>query len=164
MAEVTIYTDGSCSGNPGAGGYGIVLISGQYRKELSDAYALTTNQRMELLAVIVALESLKIKPTKATVYSDSLYVVNAINKKWLDKWVLTNFKNKKNPDLWKRFLEVYKQHDVEFIWVKGHATTEENNRCDQLALLAKVFKEKKIDVYYENIEKGRELGEEFFLF
>ena len=134
--QITIYTDGAASGNPGPGGYGAVLISGQHRKELSQGYKHTTNNRMELLAVIVALEALKTSPCEVTVYTDSKYVADAVAKGWVFSWVKKRFKGKKNPDLWMRFLEVYKKHNVNFVWVKGHAAIPENERCDQLAVEA----------------------------
>ncbi|NOZ46414.1 MAG: ribonuclease HI [Chlorobi bacterium] len=136
MHKIVIYTDGAASGNPGPGGYGIVLISGKHRKELSEGYKHTTNNRMELLAVIVALESLKQEGSDVTVYTDSKYVVDAVEKKWVFNWAVKNFKKKKNPDLWKRFLKIYPKHNVKFVWVKGHADTAENNRCDELAVQA----------------------------
>ena len=134
--KVTVYTDGACSGNPGPGGYGIVLISGPHRKELSEGFSLTTNNRMELLAAIVALESLKKTGTEVTLYTDSQYLVNAVNKGWLFSWEQKRFAKKKNPDLWIRFLEVYRQHSVKLIWVKGHANNPGNERCDALAVTA----------------------------
>ncbi|MEL7588797.1 MAG: ribonuclease HI [Prolixibacteraceae bacterium] len=133
---VTIYTDGAARGNPGPGGYGVVLLSGSFRKELAAGFQCTTNNRMELLAVIVALEALKVPGSRVTVYSDSKYVVDAVEKGWLRKWVEKGFKDKKNPDLWMRFLEVYKKHQVRFVWVKGHALIPENERCDRLAVQA----------------------------
>lgn len=136
MIKVVIYTDGAARGNPGPGGYGIVLLSGKHRKEISAGYTLTTNNRMELLAVIVGLESLKKAPCEVTIYSDSRYVVDAVEKGWVFAWVKKHFKGKKNPDLWKRFLAVYPKHQVRFIWVKGHANIPENERCDQLAVEA----------------------------
>lgn len=136
MPEIIIYTDGSALGNPGPGGYGIVLLSGPHRKELSQGYRLTTNNRMELLGVCVALEALKFEGSDVTVYSDSRYVVDAVEKRWVFGWVKKNFVGKKNPDLWMRFLRVYRLHRVRFVWVKGHAETVENNRCDQLAVAA----------------------------
>ncbi len=136
MAEITIYTDGSALGNPGPGGYGIVLVSGAYRKELSQGYSLTTNNRMELMAVCVALETLKFPDSDVTIYSDSRYVVDAVTKGWLFGWEKKRFSGKKNPDLWQRFLTVYRRHRVRFVWVKGHAETVENNRCDHLAVAA----------------------------
>ena len=133
---IHIYTDGGASGNPGPGGLGIVMLYKQHRKEISQGYKLTTNNRMELLAVIIALESLKKAGAKVTLHSDSKYVTEAINQKWLDGWVKTGFKKKANVDLWQRFLKVYKKHVVKFVWVKGHASNEENNRCDELAVAA----------------------------
>ncbi len=148
---IEIYTDGSSRGNPGAGGYGAILISKEHqvRKELSAGYRLTTNNRMELLAVIVGLEALKIFPSQVLVYSDSQYVVNAVEKNWLIGWEKTDFKNKKNPDLWKRFLEVYRKHKVRFQWVKGHAGNPMNERCDVLATTAADGKSLQIDEGYE---------------
>ena len=136
MPEITIYTDGSALGNPGPGGYGVVLLSGPFRKELSQGYRLTTNNRMELLAVCVALEALKFEGSEVTLYSDSRYVVDAVTKGWVFAWEKKRYMNRKNPDLWKRFLRVYRKHRVKFIWVKGHAATVENNRCDVLAVAA----------------------------
>ena len=136
MPNITIYTDGSARGNPGPGGYGVVLISGPYRKELSAGYRITTNNRMELMAVCVALEALKYEGSVVTLYSDSKYVIEAVNQGWLFGWERKGFTGKKNPDLWMRFLRVYRRHRVSFVWVKGHATTVENNRCDELAVAA----------------------------
>ena len=133
---ITIYTDGSALGNPGKGGYGVVLISGPHRKELSQGYRLTTNNRMELMAVCVALEALKIEGSEVTIYSDSKYVVDAVSQGWVFGWEKKRFSGKKNPDLWIRFLRIYRRHRVRFVWVKGHAETVENNRCDQLAVAA----------------------------
>ncbi len=135
--SVTIYTDGSALGNPGKGGYGVVMLAPpSHRKELSAGYRLTTNNRMELLAVIVALEALKRDGCEVTVYSDSQYVVNAVDKGWVFSWERAGFAKKKNPDLWRRFLKVYRRHRVRFIWVKGHANVPENERCDRLAVAA----------------------------
>jgi ribonuclease HI len=134
--NITIYTDGAARGNPGPGGYGTVLLAGQFRKELSEGFELTTNNRMELLAVIVGLESLKIENSTVTIYSDSKYVVDAVEKGWIWNWQKTRFKGKKNPDLWLRFLKIYPKHQVRFVWVKGHANIPENERCDQLAVEA----------------------------
>ena len=133
---IQIYTDGSARGNPGPGGYGIVLISGVHRKELSQGYKYTTNNRMELLAVIIALENLKNKSSNVFVYSDSRYVVDSVEKKWVFGWEKKQFAGKKNSDLWTRFLLIYKQHNVKFGWVKGHDENPENNRCDKLAVEA----------------------------
>jgi ribonuclease HI len=137
--SITIYTDGAARGNPGPGGYGIVMISGQHRKELSGGYRYTTNNRMELMAVIVALEALKIEGSAVTVYTDSRYVADAVTKGWVFNWVAKRFKDKKNPDLWLRFLEIYKKHNVKFIWVKGHNDNPLNERCDQLAVAASML-------------------------
>jgi len=134
--KITIYTDGAARGNPGPGGYGIVLLSGPHRREMSAGYRLTTNNRMELLAVIVALETLKIAESNVTIYTDSKYVADAVEKGWVFQWVAKRFKGKKNPDLWMRFLEIYKKHTVKFVWVKGHANNPLNERCDQLAVEA----------------------------
>lgn len=134
--QVNIYTDGAARGNPGPGGYGVVLLSGKHRKELSAGYRNTTNNRMELLAVIVALESLKMGGLFVTIYTDSKYVCESIEKKWVFNWVKTGFKGKKNADLWKRFLAIYPKNHVSMRWVKGHAGNKENERCDQLATAA----------------------------
>lgn len=147
--EVIIYTDGSAKGNPGNGGYGIVMISGEYRKELKQGFRLTTNNRMELLAVIVALENIKTEGLIVTVYSDSKYVVDAVNKKWVFGWEKKNFNKKKNPDLWIRFLKIYRKQKVSFVWVKGHANNKENERCDVLAVQAADGENLKIDSWYE---------------
>jgi len=136
MAEIIIYTDGAAKGNPGPGGYGTVLISGSHKKELAEGFKLTTNNRMELLAVIIGLEALKNKGSKVTIYSDSKYVVDSIEKKWVFGWQKKAFKGKKNPDLWRRFLEIYPKHNVKFIWIKGHANIPGNELADQLAVEA----------------------------
>ncbi|OEK04087.1 ribonuclease HI [Roseivirga misakiensis] len=133
---IVIYTDGSSRGNPGPGGYGAVMKYKEHRKELSQGYRKTTNNRMELLAVIIGLESLKVEQAKVKVYSDSKYVIDSVEKGWLWNWIKKDFKGKKNKDLWLRFAEVYKKHRVTFQWVKGHAGIEENERCDQLAVEA----------------------------
>jgi len=136
MTQITIYTDGAAQGNPGRGGYGVVLLSPPYRKELSGGFRLTTNNRMELLAVITGLEALKKEGCGVTVYSDSRYVVDAVEKGWVFGWEKKGFKDKKNPDLWRRFLTIYRKHRVKFVWVKGHDGNPENERCDQLAVAA----------------------------
>ena len=140
MKQVEVYTDGACSGNPGPGGWGAVLryrFNGKvYEKELSGGDDSTTNNRMELLAVCVALEMLKFEGSDVTIYSDSKYVVDAVEKRWVFGWEKKGFAGKKNPDLWSRFLRSYRRHKVRFVWVKGHADTVENNRCDQLAVAA----------------------------
>lgn len=132
--KITIYTDGAARGNPGPGGYGVVLISGKHRKELSQGYRFTTNNRMELLAVIKALEALKFEGSDVTIYTDSKYVADAVEKGWLFRWVAKNFKGKRNKDLWLQFLELYKRHNIKLIWIKGHDNHPHNERCDQLAV------------------------------
>ena len=146
--RITMYTDGAARGNPGPGGYGVVLLSGSYRKELSDGFDLTTNNRMELLAAIVGLESLKIENSQVVIYSDSKYVVDAVEKRWVWNWVKKRFKGKKNADLWQRFLEIYDKHQIRFVWVKGHADIPENERCDQLAVEASMSPGLKKDLGY----------------
>ncbi len=136
MSKIIIYTDGAARGNPGPGGYGTVLLSGSHRKEISGGFTKTTNNRMELLAVIIGLEALRNLKSDVTVYSDSKYVVDAVEKKWVFGWEKKSFLKKKNPDLWKRFLLIYRKHNVRFVWVKGHANIPENERCDQLAVEA----------------------------
>lgn len=134
---ITIYTDGSSRGNPGPGGYGAILMYNDKRKELSAGYRKTTNNRMELMGVIAALEALKKPALNITVYTDSQYIVKALTEGWLNKWLATNFaKGIKNKDLWLRFYDLYKQHQVKFVWVKGHANNPFNNRCDELATSA----------------------------
>lgn len=135
-SKIIVYTDGGASGNPGPGGYGAVLMSGAHRKELSQGFQLTTNNRMELLAVIVALEQLKNQGSEVLIYTDSKYVCDAVEKGWLFGWEKKNFLNKKNPDLWKRFLKIYRVHNVKFNWVKGHANIPGNERADFLAVQA----------------------------
>lgn len=134
--EIVIYTDGAARGNPGPGGLGVVMMYGSHRKEISEGYSLTTNNRMELLAVIRGLEALKRKELKVKVYTDSRYVSDAVNKGWIFGWEAKRFKKKKNVDLWIRFLELYRKYSVSFIWVKGHASIPENERCDRLAVEA----------------------------
>lgn len=151
-AKIIIYTDGAARGNPGPGGYGIVLKSGEHRKELSEGFRKTTNNRMELLAVIVALETLKFTNSIVDVYTDSKYVADAVEKKWVFGWEKVQFKKKKNPDLWIRFLKVYRKHHVSFHWVKGHANIPENERCDRLAVEASHKPNLLIDKNYEASE------------
>jgi len=134
--DVTIYTDGAARGNPGPGGYGVVLISGKHRLEKSEGFRLTTNNRMELLAVITGLEALKKTGTTVVIYTDSRYVADAVEKGWVFQWESKAFKKKKNPDLWMRFLKIYRKHNVRFIWIKGHANNPENEACDRLAVEA----------------------------
>jgi len=148
--KINLYTDGSAKGNPGRGGFGLVLISGKHYKEISQGFRHTTNNRMELLAVIVGLENLKSKKCDVLVFSDSKYVVDSVEKKWVFQWVKKGFKGKKNADLWKRFLLIYQKHNVSFQWVKGHAGHPENEKCDQLAVEASDYKELLIDKGYEH--------------
>ena len=149
MEIINIYTDGAAKGNPGPGGYGIVLSYNKIKKELSEGFKLTTNNRMELLAVIIGLESIRETGYKIIIYSDSKYVVDAVNKNWVFNWEKTNYKKKKNSDLWKRFLKIYKKHQVVFKWIKGHAGHPQNERCDQLAVQASLNKNLKTDTGYE---------------
>jgi ribonuclease HI len=134
--EITIYTDGASSGNPGPGGYGVVLISGRHRLEKSEGFRLTTNNRMELMAVIAGLEALKIPESKVVIYTDSKYVADSVEKGWVFQWESKDFKKKKNPDLWIRFLKIYRRHKVRFVWIKGHSNNIENEICDRLAVEA----------------------------
>lgn len=152
--EVILYTDGSSRGNPGPGGYGLILEwnGKNVFKEFSQGFRLTTNNRMELLAVIVGLEKLKREGTTVLVVSDSKYVVDAVTKGWVFSWEKKGFKEKKNPDLWQRFLKVYRKHNVSFKWVKGHNNHPMNERCDQLAVAASKNKKLEIDSFYEEIE------------
>jgi len=145
---VEIFTDGASSGNPGPGGYGVILRSGNHYKELSEGFRKTTNNRMELLAVIKGLEALK-APQAVTIYSDSKYVIDPIEKKWIYGWVQKGFKDKKNKDLWLRFLELSKIHQVKFVWVRGHNGHPENERCDVLAVQAGKQRELLIDSVFE---------------
>jgi len=153
MSHINIYTDGSALGNPGPGGYGIVLMAGKHYKEVKEGFRHTTNNRMELLSVIVALEMLKKPGYNVRIFSDSKYVVDSVEKKWVFGWVKKNFKGKKNADLWKRFLEIYPKHKVEFIWVKGHAGNKYNEICDQLAVAAANGKNLLVDQGYEDSQK-----------
>lgn len=148
--EIIVYTDGSSRGNPGPGGYGAILMFGDKRKELSQGYRKTTNNRMELMGVIAALEAMKKTGLSITVYTDSQYIVKAIKEGWLNKWLATNFaKGKKNKDLWVRFYDLYKKHHVKFVWVKGHADNPHNNRCDELATSAADGRDLLVDEGYE---------------
>jgi ribonuclease HI len=150
MEFITIYTDGAARGNPGAGGYGIVLMYGNHRKELSQGYRLTTNNRMELMAVIEGLHTLKKNNLPVHIYSDSQYVVKAITEGWLTNWIKTDFKGgKKNKDLWTIYHKLAKQFTVKLFWVKGHASNPFNNRCDELATAAADGNNLLIDEWYE---------------
>lgn len=148
--SLIIYTDGAARGNPGPGGYGAVLKWGNHEKELSGGYRLTTNNRMELMAVIVAIEALTKPNLNVTIYSDSQYVVKAVQQGWLKNWIATDFKGgKKNKDLWKKFYQLSLKHSIQFVWVKGHADNAYNNRCDILATTAADGKNLLIDEAYE---------------
>ena len=153
MKKITIYTDGACSGNPGAGGYGAVLQYGESRKEMSGGFRRTTNNRMELLAVIKGLEALK-RPCEVMIYSDSRYIVDAVNKGWARRWRANGWRRNKrekalNPDLWARLLDLMEAHDAEFQWVKGHAGNVGNERADALAVAASNGDDLPADTGYE---------------
>ena len=153
--QVHIYTDGAAKGNPGKGGYGVVmeLVGSNYKKEFYEGFRYTTNNRMELLAAIVGLEKI-IKPNmKVLVISDSKYVVDAVEKKWVFGWEKKGFKDKKNPDLWMRFLKIYRQHQVDFKWIKGHNNHPQNERCDELAVMASGLPNLSVDAFYEKEEQ-----------
>jgi ribonuclease HI len=148
--QLVIYTDGAARGNPGPGGYAAILKWGDVEKELSKAYRLTTNNRMELMAIIAALESLKRDQLNILVYSDSQYVVKAVQQGWLNNWIATNFKGgKKNKDLWLRYHALAQAHTIKFEWVRGHADNAYNNRCDELATRAADGKNLEPDTGYE---------------
>ncbi|HEX8575409.1 MAG TPA: ribonuclease HI [Flavobacterium sp.] len=153
--QVHIYTDGAAKGNPGNGGYGVVmeLVGTPYKKEFYEGFRHTTNNRMELLAVIVGLEKLKNLNMKVLVISDSKYVVDAVVKGWVFNWEKKGFEGKKNPDLWIRFLKVYRKHQVDFKWVKGHNNHPQNERCDELAVYASGLPQLSIDAFYEKEEQ-----------
>ena len=146
---IELFTDGASSGKPGPGGFGAILRVGEHYKEISAGYRLTTNNRMELLAVIVGLEAIKKPGQEVTIYSDSKYVIDSVEKKWVFGWVKKAFSGKKNKDLWLRFLSVYKLHQVKFTWVKGHAGHIENERCDVLAVQAAKQKDLLVDSVFE---------------
>ena len=149
--DIIVYTDGSSRGNPGPGGYGIVMqkFGTDYFKEFSEGFRKTTNNRMELLAVIVALEKIKKEKQHVHIYTDSKYVSESVEKKWVENWEKKGFKNKKNPDLWTRFLKIYRKHSVRFFWIKGHNNNPRNERCDFLAVQASKNKDLKTDINYE---------------
>lgn len=146
---VEVFTDGSARGNPGPGGYGIVMRFGGLVKEFSQGYRLTTNNRMELLAIIVALESMKTTKYPIRICSDSKYVIDSIVKGWVFSWEKKGFKGKKNPDLWKRYLKLHGKFKIEYVWVKGHAGHPENERCDELAVQAAESGNHLIDEWFE---------------
>ena len=145
---VNIYTDGACSGNPGPGGFATILRCGDYEKEISAGYAVTTNNRMELLAVITGLEAIRWEHAQVTIWSDSSYVVDAVEKGWVFSWEHKGFKKKANPDLWTRFLAAYRRHDVRFVWIRGHNGHPENERCDRRAVAASQGKDLLEDTGY----------------
>ena len=147
---IEMFTDGAAKGNPGSGGYGIILRYGDNKKELSDGFRMTTNNRMELLAVVAGLEAIKKPGWNVLVVSDSKYVIDSVTKGWLKGWVVKDFKGKKNRDLWERYLKASSPHDVKFKWVRGHTGHLENERCDQLAVKAAERKNLKIDTVFEN--------------
>jgi ribonuclease HI len=152
---IRIYTDGAAQGNPGPGGYGVILKMDAHYKELSQGYRLTTNNRMELLAVIKGLEAIKKEGTPVTIYSDSKYVIDAIEKGWLWGWLKKNFAKKANPDLWQQYIPLHNKYKPKFVWVKGHAGHAENERCDELAVVAANSRDLLVDKEYEAV-KGRE--------
>lgn len=155
MHDVHIYTDGAAKGNPGNGGYGVILemVGQPYRKEFYEGFRLTTNNRMELLAVIVGLEKLKNPMTRVLVVSDSKYVIDSVVKGWVFGWEKKDFAGKKNSDLWLRFLKIYRKHKVEFQWIKGHNQHPQNERCDELAVMASQLPTLSVDVFYEKEAK-----------
>jgi ribonuclease HI len=146
---ITIYTDGAAKGNPGNGGYGTVLMYRNHRKELSEGFRMTTNNRMELLAVIKGLEELKVEGIPVTIYSDSKYVVDAVTKGWIWNWQKKGFKDKKNVDLWKKYIPLHLKYKPRFVWVRGHAGNVENERCDRLAVAAAESGQLQVDRGYE---------------
>ncbi|TWI01383.1 ribonuclease HI [Flavobacterium tiangeerense] len=152
--DVHIYTDGAAKGNPGNGGYGVVMewVAKPYKKEFYEGFRRTTNNRMELLGVIVGLEKLKNPNTRVLVVSDSKYVVDSVEKKWVLGWEKKGFVDRKNADLWKRFLLVYRNHKVDFKWIKGHNNHVQNERCDELAVMASMQKQLSVDAFYEKEE------------
>lgn len=147
---IRIFTDGAALGNPGPGGYGTILEYNGNRKELSQGFRLTTNNRMELLAVIEGLRALKMTGIPITIYSDSKYVVEAVEKRWVWNWVKKNFKDKKNEDLWRQYLQLHEVYGPKFRWIKGHAGHPENERCDQLAVAAASSGDFLIDSFFES--------------
>jgi ribonuclease HI len=154
LSQITLYTDGAARGNPGPGGYGALLIFGNHKKELSQGFKYTTNNRMELWAVIAGLEAITKREIPVTIYSDSKYVVDSISKGWLNTWIKTNFKgDKKNPDLWRRYYEIAKEFTINIVWVKGHADNPYNNKCDELATAAADGKDLIADEAYEKLVK-----------
>jgi len=152
MADINLYTDGSSRGNPGPGGYGVILEFQGKRKEISQGFRSTTNNRMELLAVIIGLENLKTNKYPVCIYSDSKYVIDSVTKGWVFTWQQKNFKGKKNEDLWRRYLAIQSKFQLQFHWVKGHAGHPENERCDELAVLAALSTNLSVDYHFESQE------------
>lgn len=154
--KIEIFTDGACSGNPGKGGFGIVMKIREraYEKNFSEGYRLTTNNRMELLAVVIALENLKSEEHEIHIFTDSKYVSDAINQKWIDNWIKRGFKNVKNPDLWKKFIPLYQKYMPKIHWIKGHAGHPENEQADHLAVSASKKEKLQIDTFFENQNKN----------
>lgn len=146
---IKLFTDGAAKGNPGPGGYGVILRYGGHEKELSQGFRLTTNNRMELLAVITGLEAIKKNGIPITIYSDSKYVVEAVKQGWIWGWEKKDFKNKANPDLWKRYIKLHHKYKPTFVWIRGHAGHPENERCDQLAVAAAESGDLEVDAGYE---------------
>lgn len=155
--EISLYTDGAASGNPGSGGYGIVLVSGRHRLEKSGGFRLTTNNRMELLAVIIGLEALKKPGSKVVIYTDSRYVADSVEKGWVFQWESKLFKKKKNADLWMRFLKIYRKHNVRIAWIKGHNNNKENELCDRMAVEASLLNNLPEDTGYISDSVNNEL-------
>jgi ribonuclease HI len=155
--EITIYTDGASRGNPGPGGYGVVLKYGRHRLEKSQGFRMTTNNRMELLAVITGLEALKKKGSNVVIYTDSKYVADSVEKGWVFQWESKAFRKKKNADLWARFLKIYRAHNVRFIWIKGHNNNAENEVCDRLAVNASSGSELAEDTGYSEDDENNVL-------
>ena len=153
---IQIYTDGACSGNPGPGGFATILRCGSYEKVISAGYATTTNNRMELLAVITGLEAIRWERADVTVWSDSSYVVDAVEKGWVFSWEQKGFAKKANPDLWTRFLAAYRRHNVRFVWIRGHNGHPENERCDRLAVAASQEKNLRVDEGYASVVGAKE--------
>jgi len=151
---ISIYTDGAAQGNPGPGGFGVILRFGKHNKEISGGFRLTTNNRMELLAVITGLEAIKKTGIPVTIYSDSQYVVKAVKEGWLWNWEKKNFKGKANVDLWKRYIHLHHQFNPRFVWIRGHAGHPENERCDELAVQAAEGRNLQVDGAYEEGIKG----------
>ncbi|MDZ7738124.1 MAG: ribonuclease HI [Bacteroidales bacterium] len=158
--KIIIFTDGAAKGNPGPGGYGVVLQTDKHKKELSEGYRLTTNNRMELLAVITGLEKLRISNSEVVIYTDSKYIADAVNKGWVFEWERKAYRKKKNSDLWKRFLKVYRRHNVIIKWVAGHSGIEGNERCDRLAVAASEKENLLEDHGYMEQQKGGSLFDE----